>query len=82
MKYVQQTSTPILLLQGESDDTVAWVEAVGFYNALRFNGKKVILLSYPDEGTGSGNARIVSTSPCACSTSSIIISKAKPLPNG
>ena len=42
----------MLLLQGESDELVAWIEAVEFYNALRFNGKNVILLSYAKEPHG------------------------------
>ena len=29
-----------------------WLQAVEFNNALRFNGKNVILLSYPGEGHG------------------------------
>ena len=48
--YVPQMTTPLLLMQGEADDTVAWIEAIGIYNAMRFNGKKIILLSYPGEG--------------------------------
>ena len=39
-------------MQGESDSTVAWIEAIEMYNAMRFNGKNVILLSYPNEGHG------------------------------
>ena len=31
---------------------VAWIEAVGMYNAMRFHGKNVIMLSYPQEGHG------------------------------
>ncbi len=27
-----------------------WLQAVEFYNALRFNGKNVILVSYPGQG--------------------------------
>ena len=48
--HVKEMTTPLLLMQGESDDTVAWIEAIGMYNAMRFSGKKIILLSYPDEG--------------------------------
>jgi len=33
-----------------ADDTVGWIEAIGIYNAMRFNDKKIILLSYLDEG--------------------------------
>ena len=48
--HVKEMTTPLLLMQGEADSTVAWIEAVGMYNAMRFNGKKIILLSYPGEG--------------------------------
>ncbi len=50
--HVQDMTTPLLLMQGEADDTVAWIEPIEMYNAMRFNGKNVILLSYPDEGHG------------------------------
>ncbi|MEO2047771.1 MAG: prolyl oligopeptidase family serine peptidase [Pirellulales bacterium] len=50
--HVKDITTPLLLMQGESDDTVAWIEAIEMYNAMRFHGKNVILLSYPDEGHG------------------------------
>jgi len=42
--------TPLLLLHGTEDGSVEWLQAIEFYNALRFLGKKVILLSYPGEG--------------------------------
>jgi dipeptidyl aminopeptidase/acylaminoacyl peptidase len=48
--HVPGMTTPLLLMQGESDDVVAWMEAVGIYNAMRFNGKNIIMLSYPGEG--------------------------------
>jgi len=44
--------TPLLLLHGTNDGSVEWLQAVEFYNALRFNDKEVILLSYPGEGHG------------------------------
>jgi len=44
--------TPVLQLHGTDDGSVEWLQAVEFYNALRFNGKSVILLSYPGEGHG------------------------------
>lgn len=50
--HIKDMTTPLLLMQGESDNTVAWIEAIEMYNAMRFNGKNVILLSYPDEGHG------------------------------
>ena len=48
--YVPTMSTPLLLTQGESDDIVAWIDAIGVYNAMRMHGKEIILLSYPGEG--------------------------------
>ncbi len=45
-------TAPLLLMQGEADSTVAWIEAIEMYNAMRFHGKNIILLSYPDEGHG------------------------------
>ena len=42
--------TPLLLLHGTADGSVEWLQAVEFYNALRFLGKNVILLSYPGQG--------------------------------
>ena len=44
--------TPLLLLHGTDDGSVEWLQAVEFYNALRFNDKPVILLSYPGEAHG------------------------------
>ncbi len=42
--------TPLLLLHGTADGSVEWLQAVEFYNALRFLGKNVILVSYPGQG--------------------------------
>lgn len=42
-------NTPLMLLHGVDDGTVEWLQAVEFYNALRFNRKNVILASYPGE---------------------------------
>jgi len=47
-----QMNTPLLLLHGTEDGSVEWLQAVEFYNGLRWNGKNVILLSYPGEGHG------------------------------
>jgi dipeptidyl aminopeptidase/acylaminoacyl peptidase len=52
--HVPEMTTPLLLMQGEADDTVGWIEAIGIYNAMRFNDKKIILLSYPGEGHSLG----------------------------
>ena len=43
---------PLLLMHGTDDPTVAVMENLEFYNALRFFRKKVILLAYPGEGHG------------------------------
>jgi dipeptidyl aminopeptidase/acylaminoacyl peptidase len=58
--YIQQSAvfhardmnTPLLILHGTADGSVEWLQAVEFYNALRFNDKEVILLSYPGAGHG------------------------------
>ncbi|MFC1553869.1 prolyl oligopeptidase family serine peptidase [candidate division KSB1 bacterium] len=44
--------TPLMFMHGTEDGSVEWLQAVEFYNALRFNGKKVIFLSYPGAGHG------------------------------
>lgn len=49
---VETMNTPVLYLHGESDPTVNWEQGLEWYNALRFLGKPVIWLSYPDEGHG------------------------------
>lgn len=50
--HVRSMNTPLLILHGTADGSVEWLQAVEFYNALRFNGKNVILLSYPGAGHG------------------------------
>ena len=49
---VESMDTPVLYLHGEEDPTVNWEQGLEWYNALRFLGKPVIWLSYPDEGHG------------------------------
>jgi dipeptidyl aminopeptidase/acylaminoacyl peptidase len=49
---VEDMDTPVLYLHGESDPTVNWEQGLEWYNALRFLGKPIIWLSYPDEGHG------------------------------
>jgi len=49
LTHVKGMTPPLLLMQGEADPIVAWIEAVSMYNAMRFNGKRIIMLSYPDE---------------------------------
>jgi dipeptidyl aminopeptidase/acylaminoacyl peptidase len=58
--HVREASAPFLIMHGTADPTVAFQEALGFYNALRFNGKSAILLAYPEEGhslSGLANRR-------------------------
>ncbi len=45
-------NTPLLIQHGTADGSVEWLQAIEFYNALRFNSKPVILISYPGEGHG------------------------------
>jgi len=42
-------NTPLLILHGTADGSVEWLQAVEFYNGLRWFGKNVILMSYPGE---------------------------------
>lgn len=49
---VENMDTPVLYLHGEADPTVNWEQGLEWYNALRFLGKPIIWLSYPDEGHG------------------------------
>ena len=49
---VETMDTPVLYLHGEADPTVNWEQGLEWYNALRFLGKPIIWLSYPDEGHG------------------------------
>ena len=50
--HVKSMNVPLLLLHGTDDPTVAFMESLEFYNALRFTGKNVILLAYPGEPHG------------------------------
>ncbi len=51
---VRGMNTPLLYMHGGDDPTVEYNQGLEFYNALRFNGKPVIFLSYPAEGHGLG----------------------------
>jgi hypothetical protein len=42
-------NTPLLILHGTADGSVEWLQAVEFFNGLRWFGKNVILASYPGE---------------------------------
>jgi dipeptidyl aminopeptidase/acylaminoacyl peptidase len=48
--HVRTMDTPLLYMHGEDDPIVEYLQGLEFYNALRFNGKPVIFLSYPGEG--------------------------------
>jgi hypothetical protein len=50
--WVRDMDTPLLYLHGEEDQIVGYVQGMEWYNALRYNAKPVIFLSYPDEGHG------------------------------
>lgn len=50
--HVPDAEAPFLIMHGTDDPTVAFQNGLGFYNALRINGKTAILLAYPDEGHG------------------------------
>ncbi len=47
--HARNVTSPLLILHGVVDGSVEWLQAIEFYNALRFNGKNVILCSYPGE---------------------------------
>jgi dipeptidyl aminopeptidase/acylaminoacyl peptidase len=47
---VTTMDTPLLYMHGADDPTVEYNQGMEFYNALRFNEKPVIFLSYPGEG--------------------------------
>jgi dipeptidyl aminopeptidase/acylaminoacyl peptidase len=48
--HVESMNTPLLYLHGKLDPSVEYLQGMEFYNALRFLGKPIIFLSYPDEG--------------------------------
>jgi len=48
--HVRTMDTPLLLMHGMEDGSVEYLQAMEFYNALRFHGKPVIFLSYTEEG--------------------------------
>jgi dipeptidyl aminopeptidase/acylaminoacyl peptidase len=50
--HVREATAPFLIMHGTADPTVAFQNSLGFYNALRFNGKDAILLAYVGEGHG------------------------------
>ena len=48
--HVESMNTPLLYLHGVQDGSVEYLQGMELYNALRFLGKPIIFLSYPDEG--------------------------------
>ena len=52
LTHAPKVTAPFLIMHGTSDPTVAFQNGLGFYNALRYNGKTAILLAYPGEGHG------------------------------
>jgi dipeptidyl aminopeptidase/acylaminoacyl peptidase len=52
LTHVPEVTAPFLIMHGAADPTVSFTNGLGFYNALRYNGKKAVLLAYPGEGHG------------------------------
>jgi dipeptidyl aminopeptidase/acylaminoacyl peptidase len=52
LTHAPKAAAPFLIMHGTADPTVDFNNGLGFYNALRYNGKKAILLAYPGEGHG------------------------------
>jgi dienelactone hydrolase len=52
LAHVREVTAPFLIMHGTADPTVSFTNSLGFYNALRFNGKNAILLAYTGEPHG------------------------------
>ena len=52
IRYVNQVTTPLLILHGEDDPRVAVSESIQFYRALRLRGAICQLVTYPREKHG------------------------------
>jgi dipeptidyl aminopeptidase/acylaminoacyl peptidase len=50
LTWAPKAVAPFLIMHGTSDPTVGFINGLAFYNALRYNGKKAVLLAYPGEG--------------------------------
>jgi dipeptidyl aminopeptidase/acylaminoacyl peptidase len=50
LTWAPKAASPFLIMHGTSDPTVGFINGLAFYNALRYNGKKAVLLAYPGEG--------------------------------
>ncbi|MBN1940305.1 MAG: S9 family peptidase, partial [Candidatus Aminicenantes bacterium] len=49
LSHAPAVTAPVLIMHGTADPTVGFINGLAFYNALRFNGKKAVLLAYPNE---------------------------------
>lgn len=52
LTHAPKAAAPFLIMHGTSDPTVGFINSLAFYNALRYHGKKAVLLAYPNEGHG------------------------------
>jgi dipeptidyl aminopeptidase/acylaminoacyl peptidase len=52
LAHAPNAIAPFLIMHGTADPTVSFSEGMNFYNALRYNGKKAVMLAYPGEGHG------------------------------
>ncbi|HEY6213488.1 MAG TPA: prolyl oligopeptidase family serine peptidase, partial [Vicinamibacterales bacterium] len=52
LTHAPEVTAPFLIMHGTADPTVAFQNGLGFYNALRYLGKKAVLLAYVGEGHG------------------------------
>jgi dipeptidyl aminopeptidase/acylaminoacyl peptidase len=60
LTWAPKATAPFLIMHGTSDPTVGFINGLAFYNALRYNEKKAVLLAYPNEGhhlSGIANQR-------------------------
>ena len=72
LTHAPKVAVPFLIMHGTADPTVAFQNGLGFYNALRYNGKTAYLLAYPNEGHGlRGMAQSQGSDHRAISSSSI-----------
>lgn len=47
--HVKNIKTPFMIMQGDADGAVDYVEGLQFFNAAREQGKQVIFLTYPGQ---------------------------------
>ncbi len=52
LTHAPKVTAPFLIMHGTADPTVGFINGLAFYHALRYNGKKAVLLAYPNEGHG------------------------------